>query len=120
MDFLGLANLRYLDFASIFIYGHLPQNKLEELFALFITIAWFGFLGIVFTYITRREHLILRGLVFGIGIWFSAYAVTLLFDVPELANIPLGTAFTNFIGSAIFGSVLGFMVRWFKNRYEVK
>lgn len=111
---LGISNLRYLDFASVLIYGHFSEYKLEEFFALVVTILWFASLGVIFTYFIGHQFIILKAIGFGTGVWFVSYATTLLFKVPELNDITLGTAFCNLVGSIIFGFTLGLMVRWLK------
>lgn len=116
---LGLSDLKYSDFVAVLIYGHFAKYTLEEIFALGTTIMWFAALGVLFSYITGNKHLTLKGLGFGVGVWFASYTITLLFKIPELTDISLGTAFSNLVGSLIYGLTLGIAVRWLRNKHKV-
>lgn len=113
---LQWTTLRWAHFAAVLIYGRKYETLWENLFASLATLFFTGLLGIIFAYLipkmTSRNYL-LKGWVFSVAIWFLCYAVTLLFQVPELQNIPLKTAFFNFILATIWGLALGYALHWF-------
>ncbi len=116
---IGYSKLRYLDFASVMIYGHFPKNKPELALALITTIIWFVFLAYLFTYIIDiigSDHLIGKGIGYGIVVWFTFYAITLLFDVPEFRDISVNTSFSNLVGSILYGLVVGYTVKKLRNK----
>lgn len=120
--YIKLSSLRYLDFASLMIFGGLPQNRGEVWFAFFVMWGFFGILGSVFSLLIptiMSENLILKGFVFGFSVWFIIFAVTALFKVPELQNISLNNAFSSFIGAIIWGLALGFAFGWLNSKQQV-
>lgn len=78
-----------------------------------------GTLGVIFAYlisVLSDKYLLFKGLHFGIGVWFASYAVTLLFKVPELMDISLKSAVTNFLASFVYGLVIAVVLRWLRAR----
>lgn len=119
--------LRFLDFGSYLIFGHLPKNFLEVVFALFGTIMFKVGLGIIFAFIIGNissKNIILKGWVFSVLIWFSTYSITFLFKVPGLLDIPLKTVASNLIASSIWGTALAYtyvqLERSILNETEIK
>ncbi|NLM37972.1 MAG: hypothetical protein GX202_07590 [Firmicutes bacterium] len=111
----NVGNLRFIDFAGVFIFGHPPNNLGENMLAFLGYLGFTGTLGVLFTYLSAfppKPYLLLKGIHFGLGVWFFSYALTLLFKVPELTKISLATALTNFIASATYGLVLALVLRF--------
>lgn len=111
----NVGNLRFIDFAGVFIFGHPPETLGENLLAFFAFMGFSASLGVLFTYLSAippKPYLILKALHFGMGVWFFSYAVTLLFKVPELARFSLASALTNLLASAAYGLVLGLVLRF--------
>lgn len=111
--YLNFAKLRFLDFAAVMIFGHRPNNMGESLFAFIGQIGFYGLLGIVFLFIIPRissSNLLLKSSIFGVTVWFSVYAVVVLYKIPELEVVSLSTALSNFIVASIWGVLLGYMV----------
>lgn len=110
------GSLRFLDFAGVFILGRLPHGVGETILA---QIAFLGFattLGVIFTHLVSlsRPYLLLKAIHFGMGTWFFSYAFTLLFKVPELANVSLSSALTNLLASAAYGLAMGLVLNHFR------
>ncbi len=108
--YLGIANLRFLDWPSIIITGHSPYNFLSTLFFMMIQLIFVGFLGCIFALliskvITSTNH-IFKGLLFGSISWFTIYGLTYIANVPKLMPLEMGTAITDFTGAIVFGVVL--------------
>ncbi|WP_347490764.1 YqhR family membrane protein [Desulfoscipio sp. XC116] len=108
--YLGIANLRFLDWPSIIITGHNPTNVLSVLFFLIVQLIFVGFLGFVFALLISRvltdTNHIFKGVLFGAISWFAIYGITYVADVPKLTPLTLGTAVTDFLGAIVFGITL--------------
>ena len=79
--------------------------------------------GSIFSYLVpvlSSKYLLFKGLHFGIGVWFISYAITLLFKVPDLEDIPLKTAVTNLLASSLYGLIMTIMLRWLIKRQPAK
>ena len=114
-----VGNLRFMDFAGVFILGHLPENLGEDLLSFFAFLGFSATLGVLFTYLSAippKPYLLLKAIHFGLGVWFFSYALTLLFKVPELARISLASALTNLLASAAYGLVLGLVLRFLSRK----
>jgi len=114
--------LRYLDFAAIFIYGHTSKTVFETLFAFAIAYLFLAFLGAIFAYIITgltSKNLLIKGWVYGVFIWFSTYALTLLFRVPQLLDISLTSAISNFIGASIWGLSMAYSLLWLNKKVNI-
>ncbi|HHT05193.1 MAG TPA: hypothetical protein GXZ97_02865 [Hydrogenispora sp.] len=110
-----VGNLRFIDFAGVFILGHPPENLGENLLSFFAFLGFSATLGVLFTYLSAippRPYLLVKAIHFGLGIWFFSYALTLLFKVPEFTRISLASALTNLLASAAYGLVLGLVLRY--------
>ncbi len=107
--YFNFSTLRYLDFSGVLIYGRKPTGTLESIFAWFGMLMFQALLGIVYAYLSpviKTRHYLLKGWFYGVMVWFGSYAVTILFNVPELKIVSFKTAASNFIGASIFGWVL--------------
>lgn len=81
---LNIAELRYLDWAAIVIYGTKARNFAEVVFAQAIQLIFVGILGIIFAYLIpaiSSKNYLLRGWLFGSFIWFLLYGISLLFKI---------------------------------------
>jgi len=110
-----VGNLRFIDFAGVFIFAHPPASPGENLLAFLGYLGFSASLGVLFTYLVGfppKPYLLLKAIHFGLGVWFCSYALTLLFKVPELAKISLGSAITNFLAAAVYGLVVGLVLRF--------
>lgn len=117
--YLHIANLRYSDFASVLIYGHKPNSVGETVFAIISTFIFVGLLGSIFGLVVpiiKSDNIVFKGWAYGTGLWFSFYALTYLFKVPELLTIPLWTAASNVVGAGIWGLLFGYTVNWLEKK----
>jgi len=108
--YLNIANLRFLDWPSIFITGHSVTNALTAMFFFLVQLIFVGFLGIVYAYLIYKlvtsTNYVFKGLLFGVLSWFAIYSLTYIANVPKLTPLTMGTAVTDFIGALVFGFVL--------------
>ncbi|PKM83046.1 MAG: hypothetical protein CVU89_02655 [Firmicutes bacterium HGW-Firmicutes-14] len=110
---LGLAKERYLDWASIFVFGDLPRNIPEAVYSQLTQLLWVGFLGIVFAYlipfINSRDYL-LKGAFFGFITGFVIYALPVAFKVPYLSRAEFGTVVSHFVGGVTWGTSMAYIL----------
>lgn len=120
--YLNLSKLRWSDFMGIMIYGHQPENILENLFALGGVAFFISLLGTGFAYLSKvvtSGTYIFKGWVYGVTLWFMFYVITVLFKVPGLVEIPLSTAFLNFAAASVWGLGLAITLRWLDNKQKL-
>jgi hypothetical protein len=111
---LNYGELRFSDFAGVFIFGHPPQGFGENLLAFFAFLGFSATMGLIFTRgisLPPKPYLLLKAIHFGMGIWFFSYALSLLFKVPELERISLASALTNLFASMAYGLGLGMVLQ---------
>lgn len=116
---LKISNLRWADFAALFILGKLQTTISEEIFCDLAALFFAGLMGVLFAYILitiSSRNILLKGWIFGVSIWFFVFALTHLFRTPELALIGLGTVFSNLFGATIWGLVVGYSFGWLDGR----
>ena len=114
-----LTTLRWAGFAGHFLYGHKPETMGEEVFAVLGVFFFSGLLGIIFSYLLPHlssQNYLLKGVVFSLTVWFVSFAITFLFQVPGLQDVPLKTVVTNFVSALAWGVVLGYVLDWLDNR----
>lgn len=119
-----LVKLRYLDFSAILGYGHKPQNWLQTIFAELIVVGFLGVLGAIFALVIkviRSTNIMLKGALFGAGVWFLIFATTYVSKVEGLYKyINFPTAVINFSGAAIWGISTSLVFLFLNKRYSTK
>lgn len=112
----NFSQVRYLDFASIVMFERFPTTIMETIFAQIIDIFWQGFLGALFAFIITKvitpNYLIIKGWLFGTGMWFVIYGASRLFSLPALGTVSLQTSFSHFITASIYSLVLAYSYKW--------
>ncbi|KJS76102.1 MAG: hypothetical protein JL56_06045 [Desulfotomaculum sp. BICA1-6] len=107
--YLGIAELRFLDWSALVIYGAKPISIAETVFALIAHLIFTGILGIIFAYlltlITSTNYL-LRGALFGSTMWFLLYGISLMYKIEGTVPLHVDTAASDLISAVIFGLVL--------------
>lgn len=114
---LHFGHLRFADFSGIIIYGTKPKGLSEFIFAGIAQLGYAGSVGIAFSFLLKyisKNYLWVKGIYFGLAMWFFAYAITLLYKVPGLVLIPFESAACNFISSVVYGLTLA----WAINKLE--
>ena len=116
---LGIAQLRFLDWSAIAIYGLKPESLAEAVFAQFAQFIFVGVLGVLFAYliaaIGNKNHL-LKGWLYGSGMWFVLYGITILYHVEATIPLHIDTAGTDFIGSTVYGLTLAATLKWLEEK----
>jgi len=119
--YLGIAELRYIDWAAVVIYGTKPENMIETVFALVGQIIFAGVLGIIFAYLiifVSSTNYLLKGAVFGAVIWFLLYGISLLYKIESTIPLHFDTAASDLVGSIIFGVILSKILHWFSAKLK--
>ncbi|MCB8815038.1 hypothetical protein [Desulfosporosinus shakirovi] len=107
--FSGFHNERLFDWASIVLLGKLASGTGEGIFAQLAQIFFSGFIGILFYFLIRdNNHLIFKGWIFSIFIWFFLYGAAIGFKLPHLENRALFAGISHFISASSFGLVLAY------------
>lgn len=115
-SFLSYAELQFLDWASVLLFGRLPANMVETVISLLAHIAWTGVIGIILAYlmplITARQYLY-KGALLGFVFGFMFLAIPIVFNVNSLNSHATGTVVTVIIGSLLWGIVTASLLRSF-------
>lgn len=114
---------RYLDFASVIAFNHLPKGLFQIIVAEFGVFVFTGFLGVIFSHLIKTissRNIILKGAFFGISIWFFVYAFITFFKVRPLFPIGFQTSILHMIGGVIWGITTAWTYRKFVEKYGVE
>ncbi|TYO93901.1 hypothetical protein [Desulfallas thermosapovorans] len=106
--YLNIAELRFLDWASLVIYGTKPYSVLEAIFAQMAQLVFVGLLGIILAYlipVVTSKNYLLRGWLYGVLIWFSLYGLSYLFKIQATIPLRLDSVLTDLIAASAFGLV---------------
>ncbi len=110
---LHFTKLRYLDYASIFLYGNYPTIWIETIFAQLAQLIFNGFLGIIFAMLVpliKKDYLLLKGWYYGTSVWFIINSIGALYKVPSLLHNTWQTVFSNFLTSSVYGLLLAYLI----------
>lgn len=114
------ADVRYIDYTAIFIYGNKPSFWGDTLLALLIHLIFTGLLGIVFVYllsaISNKSYLF-KGGIFGVFAWFIFYLTGFLHRVPLFEKTTWPTAVSDVITSIAYGLILAETLRRLAVKY---
>jgi len=121
--YLGVAELRFLDWSALVIYGVKPLSVAEAVFAQLAQLFLVGFLGVVFAYLIpmiSSVNLLLRGWLYGSMIWFLLYGISMLFKLKGTIPLYLDTAASDFVCASIYGLVMAEVLRYFDQKVKEK
>lgn len=111
----GLYAERLLDWAAVAIYGRLPDNVVEVIWAQIGQIFFAGFLGILFASmllkLTSGNYLI-KGWIFGVILWFGIYATSIAIRLPNLEMHSFWATFSHFLSASVYGLVVSFVLNY--------
>jgi len=118
---LELNTLRYVDWTSIMMFGHIPPFEIGEIiWAQMSNLILAGVLGIIFVYLIPQvtsKNLLLKGWLYGVFIWITIYAFDpILLEVEGITTTPLRTSISNFVGASIFGLALAWFIKRLTNK----
>jgi hypothetical protein len=114
IDVLKFGQFRFMDYAGIMVYGRRFHTFVENLFAFFIQVGFSASLGVLFVLLldgVSTKNLFLKGMYFGVFVWYFIFALVLLYKVPYLLVLTFEGGVENFLSSIIFGAVLAVAFR---------
>jgi uncharacterized membrane protein YagU involved in acid resistance len=114
-DVLQISTRNYTDWTSVVLYGFIPSNWYEFLFAFGAHILWAGFLGICFAYLLPKitpQGFRIKGAFFGFIVGFLIYGIAILSRMPFFTEIPFHTSASNAIGGIIWGITTAQVLYW--------
>lgn len=120
---LGIAELLYLDWASVLIFGYRYATTLEAVIGQIGQLFFSAIMGILFAFLlpfVSSRYYLFKGFVYGLVVWFGAYAITTLFKVTPLIPIKADTVMSNMFTASVYGLVLAETLRRLSNREKVK
>lgn len=120
---LGISTLMYKDFMGTMVFGRLPTNIWENLFSYGAIIGFLSVLGGAFTLLIPRlgkKNHVLKGIIYSLSLWFIFYSITMLFKVPGLKTISLGTALGNFSSATVYGISMSLTFGWLERKVNQK
>jgi len=107
---LKLVNIRFIDWASIFMLGKRPVTTVELIYTTITQITWDGTLGIIFAFLLTKinsQRYLLKGVIYGFFIGFSFRSLAVMFKLPFLSQpVATRTNLINVIGIIIWGLIL--------------
>lgn len=114
---LHFAKARWVDALSQVVYGHAITNGMELALGFFAFFVFAGIIGALFVYLALpvpgQGAYLLRGVGWGLTVWFGTYAVGTFFRIPGFWRVAWETAITQIIGVAGWGLIIGgLMRRW--------
>ncbi len=111
---LGITDRAFLDFAEVALLSR-TYSGFFGIVAGIISHLVFGMLvGVLFVYLlqkTSSNYLYLKGLGFGIGIWFFSLAIGTMFNFPMFTETPPVPALVMFVGALLWGFVTAFSTK---------
>ena len=113
IDILKFGELKFWDFSSILLFGHKPQSFWQTTFGIIGHIGFAAMGGVIFVYLIRlisSKYIYIKGVFFGLTIWFAAYTTTYMLKVPHLKDISFETSVADYFSSVIYGLTLTYVV----------
>lgn len=115
IDLLGYAlkldDVRYLDFAAIIAFGKTASNLGEFMVGIFVELCFKAIVGGIFAMLIlniKSKYLYLKGIIFGVTVWFFVYAIITVFKATEFPKPNLSDAISHIINTSVYGIVLAF------------
>lgn len=111
---LGIAELLYLDWAAVLIFGYRYATFLEAVIGQMGQLLFAAAAGVLFAYLLpliSSKYYLFKGWIYGLLIWFGTYAVTTLFKVTPLIPIKADTVLSNIFTASVYGLILAEVLR---------
>ncbi len=113
--YLRITEIRFIDWTSILMFGHRPENMNAIILNIIFQLLWDGFLGVIFAYlipkISSRGYLI-KGPLCAAFLFFVFNLIVVLYRIPFLTDkFPLMTFQVNLGGVILWGLILTFILK---------
>lgn len=110
---LHFSTATYGHLMSVYIYGKSARTTLELVFSQLVELGIGGAVGVAFIYYAYRtknkKNLWFKGIIFAYGVYFLTYMFGTFFRLPLVGTPALKTSISNFITTAIFGILMGWV-----------
>lgn len=119
---LNIKIVRFLDWAGYILYGHMPRNNFEVIYALLIQIVFVSFLGVVFAFViakTTSRGYLLKGAFFSLVAAFFIYAVPVFFGIKELSHLSLVNVMSNHFGGILWGITMAYVLQKLEDKNDI-
>lgn len=118
LHIMKLSEYTHWHWASIVTYGHQPASFGEVVFGEMTNLIFTMILAVIFAFglsrVIANHNLKLRGLTFGIGVWFVVNALAVMYGLPDL-DLTLGLTISNLITAIIYGLTMSSVLHWLDN-----
>ncbi|HEX3044875.1 MAG TPA: hypothetical protein VHY08_08965 [Bacillota bacterium] len=118
--YLHLTKFRYLDFAAVLTFNHLPKGFLESLFAEIVVIVFQGVLGIGFSFLLNAisiENIYFKGWLYGTFCWFAIYAIVTLFRLEHIYPVDTLTALISLLAATPWAIIMTWVFKFLNKKF---
>lgn len=123
LHLFNLTQLRFVDWTSIILLGTKTKPTfLNHAIALSAHLIFTGLLGILFAYLIQlvtSTNYYFKGWLFSVSVWFSSYALSILFGAFQTIKISPVTPTTNFLSATVWGFILAWVLKWLDTKANV-
>lgn len=108
---LRLSDLLYANWASVYLMGYIDSSLIGIMVGQIAHLLFAGFTGIPFTVLVKRkEYFQLKGILWGLAIWFMTNAICVLFNIEPLLPKNIQTIIAHAFTAIIYGWVLAIVI----------
>ena len=119
---LGITDRAFLDFAEVALLSRTYGGFFGIVAGIISHLAFGMLLGVLFVYllqITSSNYLFLKGLGFGIGIWFFSLSLGTMFNFPTFTEVPPVAALVMLVGALLWGTVAVFTTKILERKTDL-
>lgn len=120
---LHLVKIRYLDFSGYMIFGRMPKSTGEAILSQIVQLGFSGVLGAFFAKVLEwisPANSWFKGILWGNGVWFVVYALTVLYRIPVLSTPNLNTAIAQNLTTALWGFTTALILVWLLKKVGIE
>ena len=115
---LGFQGPVYIDYGEYLLFYKDQSGPLTSFFGFIGHFVWDIIIGIIFAYLilnTSSRYYLLKGILYGVIVWFLIKAGSTLFKIPEVITVLPHTVAFFFFGSILFGISLAYTLKLLDN-----
>lgn len=128
MSFLILKAMKithylYADYmVAALLQGERSQNTFELVSGQFFHFIFTGTIGCIYIFVLasiREKNSYFKGwLIGGIGVWFTAFMIGVLYDIKIFVQAEMPTVISDFTTASLYGLFLSYFYRLFEKKYQ--
>lgn len=118
---LGFTKLNYQDYSQVVIFLRIYKGMLPTFLGILGHFVWDILFGIIFAYLikfTPRKLYIIKGVVYGVIIWYLIKLGATLFRLTVFMSPPPNSVFVFFIGSILYGAAIAYVLKVLDTKSE--